>query len=1539
MSNHNNPPKPPPIGNTVNNSSNNNNNNNNSWLSNILRPRASSVSVESCLNITNNDPSRPLDARPVLPLLSSSQSLVFRCKHLLSFSELCKSYRFTHLEDVFFTVQDILEPSNPREARHAVYEFILACIMGQYSELGMARVTFYSSLKHDFNWDDFADMYRVLYALSKGGRDISGFEKNISKLLIHWLDTSIEKYHKNTDPARPIPYLSDLLHLLTVTAKFNFALFEEHEVTFMIQATHKAFFASHHVSDIEACLEFADVVVRYRFVPFDALTAFLDILSASATMLDQQKYWSIFQNLLRSHCAHSAILTLCKFLDQKPLDTHTLTLIKGATVLLSETVWGNNGKSETYVTDSVVLMYFKRAVAHDSDPVNTAILQALTLAIQSNTLTFMDWDLVWDVIDVCTLYILKMTDYNCSHDIHLFDVQKAVLENNTLGVKTVVQFARLADILVQMYVDKTYKGPVSRLIQVLYRLRGYCSDETALLLMDYYVVEHSFLPSSDDWLDLLQEMTKTFFIDNHASSTVRLKMLMIVSDVCTFVKDFYSEIIYESLVINMMQNLSSETDPDIRQTGIDLLVSSLSDCQNIDIFDKLILTLSDCARCRCVSSDGALGTRNYCIGVPAMCGLSEVFENLLLASNGKLCEKTFNIITQIANDPSDLTCPYGGPKIIALDLLLRLRCPTNHHLHLIRDSKYIGCMESSDCLHTIYIDMSDDPQGFIHNARLQLQKRREEKEKRRKADSLLLGPSRPQQQQQQQADDSQLLKELVFYPNPNVVSYKSNEEDDTTVLNIDDMLKSYILVLSDSSNWHLVQFLLKRLPQQLSNKHLFCGASPSINKLRKCLVKWISNRKFLENVVNLPVNVKRNDLTVHAYNLLTILISYRRIFTDPKQDQDEIVYAFYIGITQVTAATRLCINALLVCCYEMPLSVTKMLNEILQRMSQIISVSSVSVHILEFLSALARLPNLYANFTGDMYKPVFAIALNYLQHSRSQQTQSPMTSPLLSSGPNSALNSPISPSVDPGQGALKQYVLVMAYMVITVWFTSIPLRERRKHVPFIIQRLLGGNPRVIDEQTYTCIDMLSRFSFADVDLAPEKSIVSKILMGDHDDNKSSPSLKQQSQKTWVYGHTLLTLRTAKSAGWIEVTVRRPSGTVSMMCYVENKLKSDGIDYRTLPALLMMQYQPDILANKIMQHTETDDQAKEEKRLPEEAIGDILSEPATTTPASNNLSHLLKTDLSIDPGFLYLQLNNYPDLTHAIDVSPPLPNDESTARTLATFDRIPVVDFHKIGVLYVGKGQRHEVDILANTYGSPDYVRFLNALGTIERLRGRTGNSGGLDREADIDGRFAYFWKDDVTEAVFHIATLMPTHLDRDPQCSAKKRHIGNDYVTIVYNDSGLDYAFDTLPSQFNFINIVVSPHSISTEAISPTHALGGAENTFFKVEMQRRPDMPDIGPLFEPKLVSAQSLPAFVRQAAIHANIFAQVFWQSAGAKREYVTHWRERLRQILRIKERLAVKTNSASSTPNTTPNPNNYAESNKMHTVEAILDFTKYT
>lgn len=46
-------------------------------------------------------------------------------------------------------------------------------------------------------------------------------------------------------------------------------------------------------------------------------------------------------------------------------------------------------------------------------------------------------------------------------------------------------------------------------------------------------------------------------------------------------------------------------------------------------------------------------------------------------------------------------------------------------------------------------------------------------------------------------------------------------------------------------------------------------------------------------------------------------------------------------------------------------------------------------------------------------------------------------------------------------------------------------------------------------------------------------------------------------------------------------------------------------------------------------------------------------------------------------------------------------------------------------------------------------------------------------------------------AVFHIATLMPTK-DVDKHRCDKKRHLGNDFVSIVYNDSGEDFKLGTI---------------------------------------------------------------------------------------------------------------------------------------------------
>lgn len=60
---------------------------------------------------------------------------------------------------------------------------------------------------------------------------------------------------------------------------------------------------------------------------------------------------------------------------------------------------------------------------------------------------------------------------------------------------------------------------------------------------------------------------------------------------------------------------------------------------------------------------------------------------------------------------------------------------------------------------------------------------------------------------------------------------------------------------------------------------------------------------------------------------------------------------------------------------------------------------------------------------------------------------------------------------------------------------------------------------------------------------------------------------------------------------------------------------------------------------------------------------------------------------------------------------------------------------------------------------------------------------------------------------------MPTN-DSDVACNAKKRFIGNDFVTIVYNDSGHPYHLGTISGKFAHVAVVVEPQDETTLSIT-----------------------------------------------------------------------------------------------------------------------------
>jgi hypothetical protein len=248
----------------------------------------------------------------------------------------------------------------------------------------------------------------------------------------------------------------------------------------------------------------------------------------------------------------------------------------------------------------------------------------------------------------------------------------------------------------------------------------------------------------------------------------------------------------------------------------------------------------------------------------------------------------------------------------------------------------------------------------------------------------------------------------------------------------------------------------------------------------------------------------------------------------------------------------------------------------------------------------------------------------------------------------------------------------------------------------------------------------------------------------------------------------------------------------------------------------------------------------------------------------------------------------------------LPTNDATRRALGIFDRISPIDFFKAGVIYMGENQTHESDILANVSGSPDYNLFISGLGTRVPLANNRENMAGLDTsEGMFDGRSTLRHSDTITTLNYHVTTMMPTNRDTDPQCTRKKSHIGNDYVNIIFNNSGLEFDFNTFPSAFNYVYIVVVPEARQTFIQTRTrlHNSGWFEDSWFKVRVLTRHDFPDISSAAETVVVSGAALSAYVRNLALNAEEFCRV-WANRGMG-ELPSTWRSRLQQIRMLRER----------------------------------------
>uniref|UniRef100_A0A8C3NS37 Tuberin n=1 Tax=Geospiza parvula TaxID=87175 RepID=A0A8C3NS37_GEOPR len=311
---------------------------------------------------------------------------------------------------------------------------------------------------------------------------------------------------------------------------------------------------------------------------------------------------------------------------------------------------------------------------------------------------------------------------------------------------------------------------------------------------------------------------------------------------------------------------------------------------------------------------------------------------------------------------------------------------------------------------------------------------------------------------------------------------------------------------------------------------------------------------------------------------------------------------------------------------------------------------------------------------------------------------------------------------------------------------------------------------------------------------------------------------------------------------------------------------------------------------------------------------------------------------INPSFVFLQLYHSPFFGDENNKPLLLPN-ETFERSVQLLDQIPSYDTHKIAVLYVGEGQsNNEIAILSNEHGSYRYTEFLTGLGKLIELKDCQPDKiylGGLDVCGE-DGQFTYCWHDDIMQAIFHIATLMPTK-DLDKYRCDKKRHLGNDFVSIVYNDSGEDFKLGTIKGQFNFVHVIITPLDYDCNLVT----------------LQCRKDMEGLVDTSVAKIISDKNLPFVARQMALHANMASQVHHSRSNPTDTYPSKWIARLRHIKRLRHRLREETQYQSpglplqlhpSAPTKPPPqipqdpPPSYETGQRKRLISSVDDFTEF-
>ncbi|KAI0457873.1 hypothetical protein F5B21DRAFT_54557 [Xylaria acuta] len=1378
--------------------------------------------------------------------------------------------------------KDLIESTNPRATRVTGWELLTECVKHPSSS-DLERKEYFQTICTIENPEDFHFQLIALVNLAQNGRHIAGFDYDLFPLLSTWLRSSFEivraarSMAKKQGPRSKSKSIitkedrdfAELFAFVADVIKFNYVLADDSAAEALVDTLLEICSLTSNADDMRACSGILDAIITFGVLPGNKLKQCVEILSSIHCLVrDAQKdAWHTISILCQSHNGQATVRVLLDTLSTAGADEdkkHDVRHIRGALSILQKLVAKSSEKGYPPVPYAILINGLSKVVeATSSWKISLDILKLVNAlfcdsqGVANSMLVDEDWTLMFDIARACsagavTLLAKSSQSIASPSSQEDSDQPEALIIKELLGLVSQVE-----------RVVRNQQGPlIQRQDCILFftKIHPAIPNSAAALILDYYKEFRCCFPSDAQWKANLDIVLDAFFKDRKRSTDVRLQALHAITeifDMLELINNGVDPDFVPNLVKRLLIGIAEETDILVLQEVVSF-AASVATTMSFPMFCYITDTLRGIvggSRSRPVGflpSQSPAAASNSALKLPASQtpanvvtkGFVQIFLRVMNVDVAKAI-RLFNALVSIAklNNETDA-------RLTAMKLLFRVRAGWANRIFVTTYT------ETNSLATTLYRTEAAIARKLAEEASQQTRLSRSEAG----------GSSQP-------ARGLSFSQAQLPERTP---SYRAASA--TKIGNITNQL---LWVASDLD-------ALPEAPSSTASPVLYSSVSDTgTSEGKEALLPvglWLETISHLIQtgcdwevysyiLVHLPSQLSNHAVFNSAVPQLQEL---RRLVCEQIRQGNLQEPPSASGLRKADIAICLLHALTMILSYHRHFQKPEE-DEIVWTFVQAITTWERSAKCC--IHALTICCHELPSSTGKALIPI-------LQRMASIITQPYVAMHILEF---LACLSRL-PSLHKNFRK-EEYQIVFGICVRYLQFVR---GNKQNYRPSSIGDMAQfrkpslpadnySHPNASDDlpqYVYTLAYHIIIFWFLALKLEDRASHVSWIAKNLFTDVDGSRVLDEQAQtsidfmqrvtyadvdesaadplftpdrfgeilkKRWLIGNSIVTVEQAVTSGWAQITKRQPSSTSSFtICE----------SFRPPPA----HQQP------------------------------MRKEDSTRDTNSVLPNHLLVQLLSSMP--------QYNDMSKPI----PLPNNETVDMAIRVFDRNSTLDGHKVGVIYIGENQVDEAEILANVSGSSDYVEFLNGLGTLTKLKGATFNLQGLDRQYDTDGEYTFCWRDRVTELVFHVTTQMPTDLERDPRCTQKKRHIGNDFVNIIFNDSGFPFKFDTFPSEFNYVNIVITPESRASFVATRQRTPKDVEDSFYKVQVMSKPGFPEISPASETKIVSLKALPDFIRLLALNASFFSHVWANREGG--EHISSWGNRLRDINRLREKYGSKT-----------------------------------